>query len=316
MGQSELISRGYGQTDREMVEFLDTELNTVRRGFRTTRARYNGLAACKIEGRFVGSGLARSMPVCRSLRRRLRPARTFWSSTMGSILAGGAAADGCGRIRSLSHRDRMPAWRSTAPIFRSMFIREASGITFDYLRRLGLGEGGHPFLDWKGILLGRRGHIYQGNLARVACKALALAVGGPVLLREGHEDCAWLELVGIITGGAGSEVEAIAGEGIDTPLRHRRGPSLEPSAGGGAWASTFSICWALRDRDLWGASALGTAAWNVLFCSRSASLCSTILAGLYKIGFLLINLVNLRILVTYCLVQLLHFEGGRCPIEG
>ena len=45
-------------------------------------------------------------------------------------------------------------------------------------------------------------------------KALELAVGGPVLLRGDEATSAGL--VGIITGGAGGEIEAMVAEGIDT----------------------------------------------------------------------------------------------------
>jgi putative NIF3 family GTP cyclohydrolase 1 type 2 len=45
-------------------------------------------------------------------------------------------------------------------------------------------------------------------------KALELAVGGPVLLRGDETTPAGL--VGIITGGAGGEIEAMVEEGIDT----------------------------------------------------------------------------------------------------
>lgn len=78
-------------------------------------------------------------------------------------------------------------------------------------RELGLGDG-EPFFDWKGIFLGRQA-TYDGKLGDLR-KILELAVGGPILLRGDENTPAGL--VGIITGGAGSEIEAMVAEGIDT----------------------------------------------------------------------------------------------------
>ena len=78
-------------------------------------------------------------------------------------------------------------------------------------RELGLGKG-EAFFDWKGIRLGRKG-FFKGSLGELR-DLLSVAVGGPVMLRGSECDCAGM--VGLITGGAGSEVEAMAKEGIDT----------------------------------------------------------------------------------------------------
>jgi dinuclear metal center YbgI/SA1388 family protein len=78
-------------------------------------------------------------------------------------------------------------------------------------RESGLGEG-EPFFDWKGINLGRRG-VFGGTVGHLQDR-LQEVLGGPVLLRGKRESAAGQ--VGVITGGAGSEVEAIANHGIDT----------------------------------------------------------------------------------------------------
>jgi dinuclear metal center YbgI/SA1388 family protein len=78
-------------------------------------------------------------------------------------------------------------------------------------RELGL-EGGNSFHDWKGILLGRKGH-FDGSLGELQVR-LARVVGGRVILRGEEGNPAGI--VGIITGGAGSEVEAMKEEGLDT----------------------------------------------------------------------------------------------------
>ncbi len=68
------------------------------------------------------------------------------------------------------------------------------------------------FFDWKGIKLGLRAAV---NMTRDALrKKLAAAVGGPVHVCPGGP--AKVKSVGIITGGAGSEIAAIAATGVDT----------------------------------------------------------------------------------------------------
>ncbi len=70
-----------------------------------------------------------------------------------------------------------------------------------------------PFFMWKGIQLGRRISVEDfsrealaDRLETVLGSAVHSAPGGPEEVRE----------IGIITGGAGSEVAAVAAEGIDT----------------------------------------------------------------------------------------------------
>lgn len=68
------------------------------------------------------------------------------------------------------------------------------------------------FFDWKGMPLGLRAKV---NLTRAALtERLAAAVGGPVHVCPGGPEN--VREVGIITGGAGSEVAAIAATGVDT----------------------------------------------------------------------------------------------------
>ena len=69
-----------------------------------------------------------------------------------------------------------------------------------------------PFFDWKGIKLGLRARMMLGRDALV--KKLSEAVGGPVHVCPGGPDK--VKDVGIITGGAGSEIAAIAATGVDT----------------------------------------------------------------------------------------------------
>ncbi|MDA7881861.1 Nif3-like dinuclear metal center hexameric protein [Akkermansiaceae bacterium] len=78
-------------------------------------------------------------------------------------------------------------------------------------RGLGLGDG-ESFFSWKGIELGRKKH-FEGSLAELK-EVTKLVVGGDVLVRGDLNSPAGL--VGIITGGAGSEVEAMAAAGMNT----------------------------------------------------------------------------------------------------
>lgn len=72
-----------------------------------------------------------------------------------------------------------------------------------------------PFFDWKGISLGLRG-LFEGSLDNLVAKA-GKVLGNPPHVCAGRASSE-AGVVGVITGGAGSEVEAIAASGIDTFL--------------------------------------------------------------------------------------------------
>lgn len=78
-------------------------------------------------------------------------------------------------------------------------------------QELSLGEG-EPFFPWKGIDLGRKS--YCSNSLGDLRDLTQSVVDGDVLVRGALDSPAGL--VGIITGGAGSEVEAISEAGIQT----------------------------------------------------------------------------------------------------
>lgn len=78
---------------------------------------------------------------------------------------------------------------------------------------LGLGEV-EPFFDWKGISLGLRGS-FEGSLDELVAKASEVLGTPPHVCPGGSSEAG---VVGVITGGAGGEVEAIAAAGIDTFL--------------------------------------------------------------------------------------------------
>ena len=92
-------------------------------------------------------------------------------------------------------------------------VHPSLGNNARYAEALGLTKT-EPFFPWKGIQLGLRGH-WDGDLQSLVTAAEQV-LGSPVHVR-GELDVG-AGAVGIITGGAGSEVEAIAAEGIDTFL--------------------------------------------------------------------------------------------------
>ncbi|MEO0415634.1 MAG: Nif3-like dinuclear metal center hexameric protein [Verrucomicrobiota bacterium] len=75
-----------------------------------------------------------------------------------------------------------------------------------------LGWQTEPFFPWKGIQLGLRTEINLGRDELVA--QVANATGAPVHVCPGGPDT--VNKVGLITGGAGSEVFSLAEQGIDT----------------------------------------------------------------------------------------------------
>lgn len=79
------------------------------------------------------------------------------------------------------------------------------------MKALGI-EGGEPFLEWKGLPVGRRAEV---DLSREELKArVEKAVGGPVhLCPAGPER---VRRLGVATGGAGSQIAEVAAAGIDT----------------------------------------------------------------------------------------------------
>jgi len=68
-----------------------------------------------------------------------------------------------------------------------------------------------PFLDWKGLAVGLRGN-WDGSREELR-QRLMEAVGGPVLVSSGGPER--IATVGLVTGGAGSEVARVAAAGVD-----------------------------------------------------------------------------------------------------
>lgn len=90
--------------------------------------------------------------------------------------------------------DVHPEWGNNACLARAIGLRDPE-----------------PFLDWKGLAVGLKG-VWQGTRQELA-ERLRVAVGGPVHICPGGSK--ELLTVGIVTGGAGSEVATAAAAGID-----------------------------------------------------------------------------------------------------
>lgn len=90
-------------------------------------------------------------------------------------------------------------------------IHEKFGNNILLVNRIGLLDP-EPFFEWKGVLLGIRG-CWNDSRADLVSR-VSKAVGGPVHLCPGGPELP--KKIGIITGGAGSEVAKVAALGIDT----------------------------------------------------------------------------------------------------
>ena len=78
-------------------------------------------------------------------------------------------------------------------------------------KAIGLGKP-TPFLEWQGIPIGLRFEVDMQR--RTLLKKIEKAVGAPVHLAPGATSR--VKHIGVITGGAGSQVESAAASGIDT----------------------------------------------------------------------------------------------------
>jgi dinuclear metal center YbgI/SA1388 family protein len=189
---------------REIVTFLDRELNTA--GIPDYSGALNGLQL-ENGGRVerIVAAVDASLPVIEK-----------------------AAAGGPGLL--VVHHGMF--WQGARPVtgalFRKLKIAMEAGLAIysshlpldihpDWGNNIGLARAigllePVPFLQKRGILSGLRGE-WSGSRDDLRA-ALSRAVGGPVTVCAGRGDAA-IASVGIITGGAGSEVEEVAATGVD-----------------------------------------------------------------------------------------------------
>ena len=90
--------------------------------------------------------------------------------------------------------DVHPVWGNNACLARAIGMHDFS-----------------PFLEWKGLAVGLRG-AWDGTREELK-QRLMEAVGGPVLMCAGGPER--IASVGLVTGGAGSEVARVAAAGVD-----------------------------------------------------------------------------------------------------
>lgn len=91
-------------------------------------------------------------------------------------------------------------------------VHETLGNNVGLARALGW-EITEPFFPWKGILLGQRTTVANETRTQLLDRLEGLLGKRPHCAPGGSEE---IREIGIITGGAGSEVAAIAAQGIDT----------------------------------------------------------------------------------------------------
>lgn len=188
----------------EVVEFLESELRTTEipdyPGAHNGLQLQNGGEVTK-----VACAVDASLPVIR---------KAIGTGADLLIVHHGLFWQGVRSITGANYKKLKVAMNSGLAIYSShipLDVHPNYGNNVLLSRELGLGDG-EPFFDWKGIQLGRKA-MFEGTLAKLQNR-LSEAVNGEVLLRGEKKNVAGL--VGVITGGAGSEVEAMAGEGIDT----------------------------------------------------------------------------------------------------
>lgn len=90
-------------------------------------------------------------------------------------------------------------------------VHPTTGNNILLARAIGL-QNAEPFLDYKGLPLGLRGS-WSGTRKNLA-DSLSGVLGGPVHICPGGPQT--ISNVGLITGGAGSEVAKVAAAGVDT----------------------------------------------------------------------------------------------------
>jgi dinuclear metal center YbgI/SA1388 family protein len=119
-----------------------------------------------------------AQPVCGAFYRKLKTAMTAELAIYSAHLP----------------LDVHPVWGNNICLARAIGMHETS-----------------PFLDWKGLAIGLRG-AWQGTREELQQRLMA-AVGGPVHMSAGGPER--ISSVGLVTGGAGSEVARVAAAGVD-----------------------------------------------------------------------------------------------------
>lgn len=189
----------------EIVDFLERELNSAE--IPDYPGAHNGLQLQNEGGSVtkVACAVDASLPVIR---------KAVASGADLLVVHHGLFWQGVRRLTGAPFEKLHLAMQAGLAIYSShlpLDIHPRLGNNVGLARAVGLGDG-DPFFEWKGIQLGRRMDC-QLSLGDLAAR-LEKAVKGPVNLRGNRDEAAGR--VGIITGGAGSEVEEVARQGIRT----------------------------------------------------------------------------------------------------
>ena len=192
----------------EIVAFLDEELRTGE-----IPDYPNALNGLQLENRSgtvgrVVAAVDASLPVLREALAHDTAKGTLLLVHHGLFWQGLQAHTGAGfKKLSCAHDADLAIYSSHIPLD----IHPGFGNNALLARAIGL-EHTAPFFPWKGIELGLTA-AFPGDRNELR-QRLSSAVGAPVHLCPGGGEQAGR--VGIITGGAGSEVAAMAAAGIDT----------------------------------------------------------------------------------------------------
>lgn len=188
----------------EIVEFLDGELKTSEipdyPGAHNGLQLQNGGAITK-----VGAAVDASLPV---IKKAIDQEVDLLLVHHGMFWQGVRPVTGAGYHKlKLAMDAGLAIYSSHIPLD----VHPNLGNNILLSKKLGLKDT-ESFFSWKGIELGRKAR-FGGSVGELK-ELAAAAVGGEVLVRGELDSPAGL--VGIITGGAGSEVEKVAREGIQT----------------------------------------------------------------------------------------------------
>lgn len=205
MKESGMISSNVAVDLDEVVRFLDAELNVAEIPDYT--GAMNGLQLAN-SGKVtkVGSAVDASLPVIE---------KAVAAGVDLLIVHHGLFWQGAQKIVAAQYDKLKIAMDADMAIYSShipLDIHKLYGNNVLLSRAIGMNEA-EAYYDWKGVTLGLKQKLDVSIDALL--KSVECAVGGAVHVCRGRKSSD-VGMVGVITGGAGSEVQAMAAAGIDT----------------------------------------------------------------------------------------------------
>ena len=188
----------------EIVSFLDRELNTA--GIPDYSGAMNGLQLENSNGE-VGRIIA-------AVDASLAVIEEAAAGGPGLLLVHhGMFWQGAQPLKGVFFKKIRIAMEAGLAIYSShlpLDVHPSLGNNIGLATALGMTEP-EPFLDWKGVPMGLKGK-WRGTRRELVSR-LSAAVGGPVhVCAAGRET---IGCIGLVTGGAGSEVAAASAQGVD-----------------------------------------------------------------------------------------------------